>query len=42
MDVSNMVLDTTKMLKYVDIELTPMLKGMEKFYQESLKVKNHA
>ena len=42
MDVSNMVLDTTKMLKYVDIELTPMLKGMEKFYQESLKDNNHA
>lgn len=42
MDVSNMVLDTTKMLKYVDIKLTPMLKGMEKFYQESLKDNSHA
>lgn len=42
MDVSNMVLDTTKMLKYVDIELTPMLKGMEEFYLESLKDNNHA
>jgi UDP-glucose 4-epimerase len=37
MDVSNMVLDTTKMLKYVNIKLTPMLLGMEKFYNELIK-----
>ena len=36
MDVSNMVLDTTKMLSYVDVKLTPMLEGMKQFYQESL------
>lgn len=35
MDVSNMVLDTTKMLGYVDVELTPMLEGMSMFYEES-------
>lgn len=41
MDVSNMVLDTTRMLHYVDVELTPMLKGMEAFYRESLKEASH-
>lgn len=37
MDVSNMVLDTTRMHNYVDIELTPMLEGMKKFYQDSIE-----
>lgn len=37
MDVSNMVLDTEKMHKYADVELTPMLDGMAKFYEESKK-----
>lgn len=41
MDVSNMVLDTHRMLQYVDVVLTPMLKGMEKFYNESLKENQH-
>ena len=35
MDVSNMVLDTTKMRKYADTKLTPMLEGMSIFYNES-------
>lgn len=35
MDVSNMVLDTEKMHKYADVELTPMLDGISKFYEES-------
>lgn len=39
MDVSNMVLDTTRMLHYVNIELTPMLKGIEQFYKESVTIK---
>lgn len=37
MDVSNMVLNTTKMMELVNIKLTPMLSGISKFYQESLK-----
>lgn len=37
MDVSNMVLDTTRMLQYVDIKLTPMLEGMREFYHYSIK-----
>lgn len=37
MDVSNLVLDITKMRKYSDIELTHMLKGMEKFYFDCIK-----
>lgn len=37
MDVSNMVLDTTKMMELVNIKLTPMLNGISKFYQETLK-----
>lgn len=36
-DVSNMVLDITKMKKYVNIELTPMLDGISSFYNECLK-----
>lgn len=36
-DVSNMVLDTTTMHKYVDIELTSMLEGISEFYQETKK-----
>lgn len=38
MDVSNMVLDTTRMLSHVDVQLTPMLEGMKRFYDESLKI----
>lgn len=38
MDVSNMILDTTKMCSYVNIKLTPMLEGMKKFYHESIKL----
>lgn len=34
-DVSNLVLDTTKMLSHVNVELTPILEGMKKFYEES-------
>lgn len=36
-DVSNVVLDITKMRKYVDIALLPMLDGMLTFYEESIK-----
>ena len=39
MDVSNMVLDTTKMSGKVDIKLTPMLEGISAFYQESTENK---
>jgi len=34
-DVSNMVLSTTIMHKYVDIKLTPMMEGLSEFYQEA-------
>lgn len=34
-DVSNVVLDTTIMNKNVDIELTPILEGISKFYEDS-------
>ena len=40
MDVSNMVLDITKMKKYTDLELTPMLEGISIFYNESIKNKS--
>lgn len=36
-DVSSMVLDTTRMKEHVEIVLTPMLEGMEKFYKESVQ-----
>lgn len=39
MDVSNMVLDTTKMLGKVNISLTPMLNGISTFYKESIETK---
>jgi len=39
MDVSNMVLNTEIMNKFVDVELTPMLGGISAFYQESMKNK---
>lgn len=39
MDVSNMVLDTTKMLGKVNVSLTPMLDGISTFYKESTKTK---
>lgn len=37
MDVSNMVLDTEKMQRLAQVELTPMLKGISTFYNESVK-----
>ncbi len=39
MDVSNMVLDTTKMLGKVNVCLTPMLDGISTFYKESIENK---
>lgn len=39
MDVSNMVLDTTKMLGKVNVSLTPMLDGISTFYKESIENK---
>lgn len=40
MDVSNMVLDTEKMHKFTNVELTPMLEGISMFYEESKKDQN--
>lgn len=40
MDVSNMVLDTEKMHKFTNVELTPMLEGVSMFYEESKKNQN--
>ena len=37
MDVSNMVLDTEKMKRLSQVELTPMLNGISTFYNESVK-----
>ena len=37
MDVSNMVLDTEKMHRLAQVELTPMLNGISTFYNESVK-----
>ena len=37
MDVSNMVLDTEKMKRLSQVELTPMLDGISTFYNESVK-----
>ena len=37
MDVSNMVLDTEKMQRLANVELTPMLEGISMFYNESIK-----
>lgn len=37
MDVSNMVLDTERMQRLANVELTPMLEGMATFYNECLK-----
>jgi len=34
MDVSTIVLDTTKMKSYVDVDLIPLADGMKQFYQE--------
>lgn len=36
-DVSNMVLDIAKMRRLTNVELTPMLEGMSKFYEETKK-----
>ena len=38
MDVSNMVLDTEKMQRLANVKLTPMLKGISTFYNESIKI----
>ena len=34
-DVSNMVLDVSNLTQYVDIEFTPFMEGVKKFYDES-------
>lgn len=34
-DVSNMVLDVSNLTQYVDIEFTPFMEGVKKFYNES-------
>ena len=36
-DVSNMVLDLKNLKQYVDIEFTPFMEGIKKFYEESKK-----
>lgn len=36
-DVSNMVLDLRNLKQYVDIEFTPFMEGIKKFYEESKK-----
>ena len=36
-DVSNMVLDLRNLKPYVDIEFTPFMEGIKKFYEESKK-----
>ncbi|MCD8291947.1 MAG: NAD-dependent epimerase/dehydratase family protein [Prevotella sp.] len=40
-DVSNMVLDTSKMKRYINLNLTPMLEGMSAFYHEVHSLKDH-
>lgn len=35
MDVSNMVLDTTKLMKYIKYEITSFMDGVRKFYEDS-------
>lgn len=36
-DVSNMVLDTTRLKEVINYELTPFMDGIRKFYEESIK-----
>lgn len=36
-DVSNMVLDISRLKRYVDIEFTPFIEGIKLFYEESVK-----
>ena len=36
-DVSNMVLNVSLLIKYVNIEFTPFMDGITAFYKESLK-----
>ncbi len=36
-DVSNMVLDISNLMQYVNIEFTPFMDGIKAFYKESLK-----
>ena len=38
-DVSNMVLDTTKMKQLTEVRMTPMLEGISRFYKESIEGK---
>jgi len=37
-DVSNMVLDTTRLKEVISYELTPFMDGVRKFYEESVKL----
>ena len=37
MDVSNMVLDTTRLKEYVCYEITPFMDGVRMFYEESVR-----
>ena len=39
-DVSNMVLDINRLKQYVNIEFTPFMEGIRKFYEESTSDKN--
>ncbi len=39
-DVANMILDISKLKKYVDIKLTPLQEGMKLFYEEVKKSVN--
>lgn len=36
-DVSNMVLDISNLRQYIDIEFTPFMEGIKRFYDESVK-----
>ena len=38
-DVSYMVLDTTRLKEVVSYELTPFMDGVRKFYEESVRMK---
>lgn len=38
-DVSNMVLDTTRLKEIINYELTPFMDGIRKFYEESVRLK---
>lgn len=38
-DVSNMVLDTTRLKEIINYELTPFMDGIRQFYEESVRLK---